>query len=648
MKKTFQYVLLIAIGCCASAWLHAQSTCSPVLGYNTAYNLCANNGVLDLTVSVGIPSGCAHANTVTPFNWQGPSAPGLLDDNNISITNPDAGNYSVQITLVQSSVPGSVPCPCIGSHTSNVVTVNEVPAMPNVTSDTIICGGSTILTAVPSLGSSGSGYFNWYDNANNLLFSGNSYTTNVLSSTTDYQVSYVENGCESSQRDFSAIVNPIPQPLLAYDTVNINCENSYTLDATSPSGGVVYWYSDIALTNLLHIGNQYTTPSLLSTTTYYAVSVNGSCHSASESVTIQTYQTPAPSVTPVSSCAGSDVVLTASHGGGALGSGLFEWYDNSNTLLHSGIQFTVPSSYTDMPGSFSFYVLENINGCRSTLSVQNVEILPLPDITLNETFQEICESASIPLSASSSFTADFVWQTPWGSEENGSEIIIDEAEKSMHEGSYWVYAQSLDGCKSEEQEVIVQVVASPNLGLLPSYEVMDGEPLQLWVSGADSFVWSPSTFLDNASIPNPVFMDTVGLAGNIEQSYQLTVVGVDADNLCQSTETTTITVVPYMTNGASELPIVIYDLFTPNGDMKNDKWYIDYLYNLTDYEIFVYNKSNSLVYYHHSNDGAYIPWDGTMFNSGSKVLPTGTYRYVIVAPNEFPVEPIKGLVTLLH
>lgn len=650
MKKTLILILFAIFGCVYVPHLQAQSTCAPVLGYNNTYDLCANTGTLDLTVSVGIPSGCAHANTVTPFNWQGPSAPGLLDDNNISITNPDAGNYSVQINLVQSGVAGSVPCPCIGSHTSNIVAINEVPTIPNVTSDTIICGGSTILTAVQPLGANGTGYFNWYDNANNLLFSGNSYVTNVLNSTTGYKVSYVENGCESDLRSFSVIVNPIPQPILPYDSVNINCNNNFTLTATSPSGGVINWFSDMALSNLIHIGSQFTTPDLLLTKTYYLVNVNGSCSSASESVTVKTIQTPAPMVSSFESCAGEELVLTANHGGGGLGSGLFEWYDNSNILLHSGIQFVLPQSYTSAPGVFSLFVLENINGCQSTLSVQNVEINPLPNISLDTNFVKICEEASFQLAASSSFdpNVSYHWTTPNSTIFNTDLISFTNASKADHEGSYYVYnIDNSTGCISETVSTFVQVVSAPNLGLLPEYKIIDGNSLQLIVSGADSYLWSPAELFDNNEIPNPVFTP-FSLLSNQEELIIVTVIGEDFDNQCISTAQTNILIQPFGLE--AELPIKVYDVFTPNGDDFNDFWYIDYLYNLTVYEISVYDKSNKIVYYHNSADGSYEEhkWNGGLANDESAILPTGTYRYVIHAPGSETVEPLRGQVTLLH
>lgn len=632
MKKKILYLGLLIIGLVLFKNANAQSTCAPVLTYNNNFDLCAGTGDLTLTVSVGLPPGCVYANTLTPFLFIGPGAPGAIDDNFTTITNASAGNYSVQVSIVQSGVPGAAICPCVATYTSNVITVNPIPNMPNVTSTNISCGGSTVLTAVAPVGSVG-GYFNWYDDNSNLVFTGNNFHTGPLNVSTNYSVSYVKGNCESLLNSFSIIVNQVAQPVGILDTVKVNCNNNVTLTGQAPSSGVLHWYEDINLSVLLHIGNQYTTPNLNSSKTYYVTNVVGSCESAWEKVLVEVFETPAPVVNLVSSCKGEELILTASHGSSGLGSGVFEWYDGNNVFLYSGTQFNLFSQYTSVASAYNLYVLENINGCKSTLSSQTIEILPSPDINLAETFVQKCQSDSFRIIVSSSFDPNttFYWKTPWDTIISGNQLFIPKADKNLNEGIYYVYAQStLTGCKSEEISAQVQIISSPNLGILPMYEIMDGDQLQLDVSGADQFEWFPTEYVNNSTISNPIFQYE-GLKGKEEEIVSLKVIGKDYELQCKTIDSTLIRIKPYVGNSREELPIIVYNIITPNGDGDNDYWFIDYLYNIGDYVISVFDDRNHLIYYMEGSGDDYIknPWNGKVDNDVHSSVSTSTYRYSI-------------------
>ena len=88
---------------------------------------------------------------------------------------------------------------CTSAQVPVSISVTEVSSP--VSNDATICEfESTILSAT------GTGTLNWYDNENQLVGTGNTYTTPVLSTSTSYSVVNVENGCESASVTVNVIV----------------------------------------------------------------------------------------------------------------------------------------------------------------------------------------------------------------------------------------------------------------------------------------------------------------------------------------------------------------------------------------------------------------------------------------------------------
>lgn len=132
----------------------AGSAQLPVITTTNSNNLCTGQ-VLDLTATAG-----------TAYLWS-------TGDTTQTITIGQPGNYTVQVTNY------------CGTNTSLPFTVNSVtPTAPIVTGDTVCISGAMELTA------NGAGDIYWYDANYNYLWSGSTFTTPVLNTTTTY---YVQN-----------------------------------------------------------------------------------------------------------------------------------------------------------------------------------------------------------------------------------------------------------------------------------------------------------------------------------------------------------------------------------------------------------------------------------------------------------------------
>lgn len=89
-------------------------------------------------------------------------------------------------------------------------------------------------------------------------------------------------------------------------------------------------------------------------------------------------------------------------------------------------------------------------------------------------------------------------------------------------------------------------------------------------------------------------------------------------------------------------PPTVYNLFSPNGDGKNEEFVIEGLKNVyTNYQLRIYNRYGSLVY-NGNNDTP--NWKGTHLNT-NKRLPEGTYFYSLEL-NDNMNKPITGWVYL--
>lgn len=176
------------------------------------------------------------------------------------------------------------------------ITVNPRPGTASGSNKSRCGNGRLTLTASP--GSNGN-TIRWYSAASGgtLLHTGNSYTTPTLSGTTTYYAqSYNSStGCgASTRRAITATISP------TVGTASVNgsarCGNGTLTLSASPgtNGNTVRWYNSATGGTLLATGADYTTPSISTTTTYYAESYNTNtqCNASSRTAVVAEIDTP--------------------------------------------------------------------------------------------------------------------------------------------------------------------------------------------------------------------------------------------------------------------------------------------------------------------------------------------------------------------
>lgn len=269
-------------------------------------------------------------------------------------------------------------------------------------------------------------------------------------------------------------------------------------------------------------------------------------------------------------------------------------WDFGNQINGTGAN---PIQFYQNPGIYTVTMVANsTDGCRDTVTHDvNVWELPTPDITANGPLQ-FCYGESVELTVNPLGTPTF-----WNTGESTQTITVDTT------GTYEVSIIDANGCEGEDQIDVLSWLL-PVLTISNDTTVSLGEDVPLFVTGANLYDWTPATYLDDATSETPESIDP-------KETITYSVTGTDL-NGCQSSESVTITIdVDYNLK-----PV---NLFTPNGDGSNERFYIGNIDCYSDCLLKVYNRWGLEVY---SSNAYQNDWTGD-FNGDP--LPEGSYYYII-------------------
>ena len=220
-------------------------------------------------------------------------------------------------------------------------------------------------------------------------------------------------------------------------------------------------------------------------------------------------------------CVGDNLLLTASLVPGAS----YFWTGPAgfNSQLRNP---TIANVSVGRSGTYT--VTASANGCSTSAQVQ-VAVSPLPVVTIAPNNPNICAGTSVQLTASGGVS--YAWSPATGL---SSTIIANPIASPTSSIIYTVTATNAQGCSSTTQ-VTVTVRATPVVSVTPTGPtICAGSSVTLTATGAQSYVWSPTTGLNNPFVPNPIAFPS--------QTTTYTVTG--NSNGCTSTATVTVTVEP--------------------------------------------------------------------------------------------------------
>ena len=418
-------------------------------------------------------------------------------------------------------------------------------------------------------------------------------------------------GCIDTLTKDITIIDKPPITLPFRDTVICNID---TLQLSASGSGVFSWSPNYNI-----ISANTPTPLVYpKTTTWYKVLLDDNGCINNDSVRVRVVDRVALNVRPDTTfCAGDGVQL------GATTDGLqFSWTPNINLNNPNTL-----NPVANPPVATTYQLTARIGKCFST---DNVTIFPIPYPTANAGPDvSICHDASVQLNASV-VASTYFWR-PQGS--LSSPNILNPVAHPSTTTNYILTVTDVLGCPKPGYDT-VRVTVLPKIQASAGRDTMIvfGQPLQLNASGGENYVWTPTTFLSNGSISNPISRITNNNLDSIRYTVYVT-------NLLGCLDSATVLVKIFRTSPQIFVPTG----FTPNGDGLND-FLKPIAVGVERIEYFsVYNRWGQLVFKTTINGKG---WDGQI---DGKPQTTNTFVWMVKAI-DYTGKPIfqKGTATLIR
>ena len=413
------------------------------------------------------------------------------------------------------------------------ITIPVIPlAIPNAGPDTTFCSGQN---PVP-LSASGGNSYSWSPTAG----LSNTTTANPVASptsTTLYIVSVGVTGCTRTKND-SVLVTVRQKPILQLTNDTLICSID-TLQLLSTGTGNIAWTPNYNISSQ-SAPNPFVSPDVPMLYRARLTDLYGCFRD--DSVFVDVKQS-------VSVRAGPDTSICSPEGFRLRTTGDALHYNWTPSLGLSSD--TVKNPFASPPVTTTYRVVANIGKCQAE-SFVNVRVAPYPpaDAGLDTT---VCIGFDGQLSASGGSSYSWLPAT-WLSNPNIPNPEVLQPRSSVQ---YIVTVTDTLGCpKATKDTVWVFVVPKLKVDAGPQdTSIIEGQPLQLNATGAVTYLWDPSRWLNNPAVSGPVAIPLQNI------TYQVT--GTDAAG-CQGTDT--IRVLLYNL----EADIYVPTAFTPTGDRLND------------------------------------------------------------------------------
>lgn len=203
-------------------------------------------------------------------------------------------------------------------------------------------------------------------------------TVTNVSGLSSYKFRAVFTNLNGSVTSNSATLTTTSGPTITGSTPGQRCDaGTVNLGATA-SAGTISWYAAASGGSSLGTGTSFITPSISTTTSYYADATNGGCTTPSRTAITATV-TPTPNIvstSPASHCSSGTVDL-----GATASAGTINWYANSSggTSLGTGTSFTTPS----ISSTTTYYVDATSGSCTTasrTAVTANINAKPVASV----------------------------------------------------------------------------------------------------------------------------------------------------------------------------------------------------------------------------------------------------------------------------
>jgi gliding motility-associated-like protein len=546
----------------------------------------------------------ASATGASTYTWLAPAGGTITSGANTPTVNlAGAGIY----TLIATGANG-----CSAAATTATVTpdINQPQVSFSNSSPSITCNGSASINGTSLTITSGTvTSYSWSpafgvssSTSSAVTFNqAGTYTVDIMNSNNGCSNVYTVQVTDATATPSNAVGTATAQPL--------NCTNTVvTISPTFTDTNLSYNWTGTGI-----VGSSSSSSVQVNQAGTYTLVVTNTLTGCSNSISPVTVPVTGSSVPPTATIVPSSTIgiscqptsSTITLDAQASTAVTYTWSTAANTS----------SITTSTPGVYTLTVTDVNNGCVGTATIDVQNNATAPTLTSSASGSLPCGGGTTSLSAVSSNTnVSYTWMgNGIVSGSNTASPVIDQP------GIYTVTAlDAITGCSTFTTITVVQTTVS---ALAAASTTMGPAPLNVNFSnqslGAATYSWS---FGDgNSSI-------TTAPSNSYLTPGTYTVVLVATNGGCSDSDTLIIKVQTAL--GA------IPEVFTPNGDGKNDLFVIDGLDSYPNNNFQVFNRWGNSVYTAkpYKND-----WNGSpnaQGAMGSGKLPTGTYYYILELGDE--------------
>ncbi len=411
---------------------------------------------------------------------------------NPSHTYTTEGEFTVSLTTTNDS----------GNNTkekTNFIII-KTPNQPTTADQNICSGESVTITA------SGNSDFKWYETSTGgtSIASGAAYNTPRLTSNTSYYIEGVIGGCTTNTRTkVNVIVSESPdQPVATEQKI---CGGEST--TITVSGNSEYkWYETPTGGTSIASGDNYTTPALSSSQTYYIEGIIGDCITTTRTKVnvIVTEQLEQPVASDQNICIGESTTITVS------GNSDYNWYDSPT----GGALITTGSTYETsiLNTSKSYYIEGILNKCSTGIRTEvKVIVSENPEIPVITAKQNL------------SINPDFAAYQWYYNDEQ-----IEDANKAyylpLEQGEYQIEVFNENGCSAISEKFAVDQsilnlikdnktytyypnpITDNDLLIIEGFTIEDYDLRIVDLQGKILFKSSPTSQLDLSKLSNGLYI----------------------------------------------------------------------------------------------------------------------------------------------
>jgi len=287
-----------------------------------------------------------------------------------TLTPPDT-TVGIHTYYVRDSING-----CFGPAIAITLTINQGTTAPPNATDVDVCVGDS----AAALTASGT-FLTWYDSLNNIvLLGGDSFAAaDTAIGSYDYYVTDSVPNCPEGQPDTATLtVLALPGPPTMADSSA--CYGTTDGRLVASGAGIIQWYSDAALTNMISMGDTLVpSDTAIGSYTYYATDSVAICEGGPDSAVFTILPIPpSPSAAGQTVCVGTPAADLISSGFN------IQWYADSALTNQLAAGDTLLPPDTLAAGVYTYYLIDSNAGCNSLIVPVQYTVDGDPQIAISD------------------------------------------------------------------------------------------------------------------------------------------------------------------------------------------------------------------------------------------------------------------------